>query len=284
MDHIQKIVEQARARQKKSEQAVVRRKPVIEKKDAIVTSANQTTAPVPLETIKYDQTTTIISSPDELAERRVVAGLKSDSRSTPFRMLRSQVLHQLRENNWNSLAINAATQGAGKSLVAANLAVSISLEVNQTVLLVDLDLRRPSIHKYFGFEPEYGLLDYLVRDVPLTDILVNPNIERLVLLPGKGTTVEASELISAPKMMQLVQELKNRYESRIVIYDLPPLLSVDDAWGFLPQVDSSLLVVENGKNTEDEIQKAMHILEGSNFIGAVLNKASEESSSNYYGY
>lgn len=284
MDHIQKVVEQAKARKAKQEQTVVREKPVIGVKETAVTSASETRLPVPLENIEYKQTATILTSPDELSDRRVVAGLKNDSRSTPFRMLRAQVLHQLRENNWNSLAINAATQGAGKSLVAANLAVSMSLEVNQTVLLVDLDLRRPSIHKYFGFEPQYGLLDYLVHDVPLTDILVNPDIERLVLLPGKGMTDEASEILSAPKMLQLVQELKNRYESRIVIYDLPPLLSVDDAWVFLPHVDAGLLVVENGKNTEDEIQKSMRILEGTNFIGAVLNKSNEGNTNKYYGY
>ena len=188
------------------------------------------------------------------------------------------------KNNWNSLAITAATQGAGKSLIAANLAISISLEVNHTVLLVDLDLRRPSIHKYFGFEPEYGLHDYLIDDINVKDILVNPGFERLVLLPGKGTTYDSSELISTPKMMQLVEELKHRYKSRIVIFDLPPLLALDDSLVFIPHVDSALMVVENGKNTEDEVVQSLKLLEHTNLIGTVLNKVDEGKPKYYYGY
>ena len=94
--------------------------------------------------------------------------------------------------------------------------------------------------------------------------------------------VKASEIISSPKMLRLVEDMKNRYKSRIIIFDLPPLLSVDDAWVFLPHVDAGLLVVENGKNTEHEVIKSLQILEVTNFIGAVLNKDNEENQSNYY--
>lgn len=284
MDHIQKVVEQLKAKQDAEKNKVSSENIVSDKKNYKITNEHHTEDLDSLKNITYDQTKIVKTDANVFAENRLIAGLKGDPRNTPFRMLRAQVLQQLREHNWNTLAINGATQGAGKTFVATNLAVSIALEVNQTVLLVDLDLRRPSVHKYFGFEPEYGLLDYLQDDIPVKDILINPGIERLVLLPGKGSTDEASEKISSPKMLRLVDELKSRYNSRIIIFDLPPLLSVDDAWLFLPHVDAALLVVENGKNTEEEVIKSLEILKRTNYIGTVLNKADEKSKDYYYSY
>ena len=228
------------------------------------------------EKIDYTQTRHIKVPQSVLTENRLIAGNRTDPRATSFRMLRTQVLHTMRENGWTSLAITGPSKGIGKSLVATNLAISISHEVNQTVLLVDVDMRRPSIHKYFDFEPEQGLLDYLQGEAKLENLLVNPAFPRLVLLPGRGATTESSELLSSPRMINLVKELKSRYESRIIIFDMPPLLDLDDAMVFLPNVDSTLLVVENGKNTQSEVQKSMRLLGSTNLIGTVLNKADEE--------
>ena len=144
------------------------------------------------------------------------------------------------------------------------------------MLLVDLDLRRPTIHKYFGFEPTVGLLDYLNGRAALKDLFVNPVYKRLVLIPGLGASTESSELLSSPRMLDLVEDLNTRYDSRVIIYDMPPLLDIDDALAFLPNVDSALFVVENGKNTESEVLNSLRLLEGTNLIGTVLNKADEE--------
>ena len=228
------------------------------------------------EDIDYTQSRHIDVSQAVLSEKRLIAGSRTDPRATAFRLLRTQVLQAMRENGWTSIAVTGPTDGVGKSLVAINLAISISRDVNQTVLLVDVDLRRPSIHKYFDFDPEYGLLDYLRGDVELKDFLVNPIFQRLVLLPGRGSTSESSELLSSPRMLNLVKELKSRYQSRIIIFDLPPLLNVDDAMVFLPNVDSTLLVVENGRNKKSEVQDSMRLLAGTNLVGTVLNKGDED--------
>jgi len=230
----------------------------------------------PHDDIVYSQTQIIQPPGNVLSENRIIAGNKSDPRATYFRMLRTQVLHAMRENAWTSLAISGPSARIGKSLITANLAVSISMEVNQTVLLADLDLRLPSLHEKFNFTPEFGLLDYLNHNAELPDLLVNPGFPRLVLLPGKGTTSESSELLSSPRMIKLMKELKSRYESRIIIYDMPPLLNVEDAQVILPNVDSTILVVENGKNTRSEVENSLRLLEGTNLIGTVLNKADEE--------
>jgi len=230
----------------------------------------------PFEKIEYSQTQRIATPQNVLSENRLIAGNRSDPRATSFRRLRTQVLQAMRENSWTTLAVTGPSSGIGKSLVSTNLAISISLEVNQTVLLVDADLRRPSIHKYFDFEPGHGLLDYLRGKANVNDLLVNPVFKRLVLLPGRGTTSESSELLSSPRMIKLVEDLKSKYKSRIIIFDLPPLLDIDDAMVFLPNVDATLLVVENGKNTQSEVQDSIRLLESTNLIGTVLNKVDEE--------
>ena len=263
MDRIRKALDKSRSQKR---QSLVDRFPVEQK----------TGGDHPFEKIEYTQSRHINVPPTRLSENRLIAGNRTDPRATAFRMLRTQVLHAMRENNWVSVAVTGPSSGIGKSLVATNLAISISHEVNQTVLLVDVDLRRPSIHKYFDFEPDYGLLDYLQGEADLKDLFVNPVYKRLVLLPGRSTTTESSELLSSPRMINLVNDLKSKYQSRIIIFDLPPLLNVDDTMVFLPNVDSTLLVVENGKNTQSEVQNSLRLLEGTNLMGTVLNKADEE--------
>jgi capsular exopolysaccharide synthesis family protein len=251
---------------------VKRRKPALEP----VRTSRQESGEHPFEAIEYTHSKRIDVMQNVLAERRLIAGIRTDPRATAFRMLRTQVLHAMRENGWSLLGVTGPTSGIGKSLVATNLAISISMEVNQTVLLVDADLRRPSIHKYFNFEPDQGLLDYLKGEASLSELFINPVYKRLLLLPGRDTTTESSELLSSPRMAHLIDDLRNRYDSRIIIFDLPPLLNVDDTMVLLPHLDATLMVVENGKNTQSEVQNSMHLLQSTNLIGTVLNKADEE--------
>ncbi|WP_404361152.1 CpsD/CapB family tyrosine-protein kinase [Methylotuvimicrobium sp. KM1] len=222
--------------------------------------------------IKYTRTRSVAVSPDVMRERRLIMGLRNDPHADVFRLLRTQVLKQLRENNWTSLAVVAPTAECGKTFVTANLAIALAMEVNQTVLVVDADLRNPQVAWYYGLDIEKGLLDYLQTDVPVEDLLVNPGFERLVVLPGKHTTSVSSELLSLPKMTALVEELKSRYQSRIVLFDLPPLLSSDDALLFMPHFDAALLVVEDGKSSPEEVQRSLAILGETNLAGTLLNK------------
>lgn len=232
--------------------------------------------------ISYTKTKVVKVSNDVLVSNRVIAQNKEDPRSTPFHMLRAKVLSEMRKNNWSTVAVTAPTPGAGKSLVAVNLAMSIAMEVNQTVLVVDMDLRQPSVHKYFSIEPEYGFQDYVENDIEIDKILINPGVERLSILPGRKRILNSSERLSSPKTRQLTEELKNRYDSRIIIYDLPPLLVSDDVLVFLPYVDCSLLVVESGKNTEPEIQESLEMTNIKPMLGIVLNKDVEQR--NIYVY
>jgi protein-tyrosine kinase len=237
-----------------------------------------------LDSIRYTKTQTVIIDPNVLLNNRVIMGPFNDPRADIFRVLRTNVLKQLRENNWNSFAITSAAPDAGKSLISVNLAIAIAMEGNQSVLLVDADLRHPSVGQYLGLQCEFGLIDCLKENVLLEDTLINPGIDRLVILPGKNSNNNPSELISSRKMVYLIKEIKSRYESRIIIFDLPPLFAADDALLFLPHVDATLLVVEDGKNTSDELQHSMYILEQTNLLGLVLNKSGRQSTVYQYGY
>ena len=238
----------------------------------------------PLDSIRYTKTKTVSLDPEVLRNNRVIMGLYNDPRADIFRVLRTNVIRQLRENNWNSFAITSATLGAGKTFISVNLAIAIAMEGNQSVLLVDADLKRPAVGNYLDLQLEAGLFDYLNGNISLEDILINPGIERLVILPGRNSNTNTSELISSRKMVDLIKEIKSRYESRIIIFDLPPLFAADDALLFMPHIDAALLVVEDGKNTSDELQHSMRILEQINLLGLVVNKSRQPVPSYQYGY
>ena len=154
--------------------------------------------------------------------------------------------------------------------------------VNHSVVLVDLDLRRPSIHSFFYTDQQPGISEYLLEGIELSDILFNPGIERLIVLPGNKFFTNSSEILTSPKVVQLVEELKTRYQNRIVIFDLPPLLSCDDVIAFSPYIDAILLVVEEGVTKKEELKRAYELLENTNIIGTVLNKSKDIVAA--YGY
>jgi len=227
----------------------------------------------PTGAISYTQTKTHKIDPLLMRQRRVISLEKFGPESETFRLLRTKVLKQLRDNNWSSIGITAPSQGAGKSMIAVNLAIAMAMEVNQTILLVDLDLRKPQIQHYFDFKVDKGLQDCLLHDTPIADVLINPSIERLVILPGSGMMEGTSELLTGHKMREIVKELKERYESRIIIFDLPPVLTGDDVLVSMEFFDSALLVVAEGENNPDDISKSIQLLSATNLLGTVLNKA-----------
>lgn len=236
--------------------------------------------------LSIEYTTTRVAVPDPVVMRnhRVVAHETGagDALADAYRMLRTRTLRTMQEHDWHTLAITSPGAGEGKSLTAVNLSLSIAREINRTVLLVDLDLRRPGLHEIFGIDVEYGIADYLRGDVALEQVLVNPSVDRFVLLPGNGRVEDSSELLTSPKMGALATELAQRYPERIILFDLPPVLAVDDALAFSPHVDAFLLVVEEGKTQAQEILAAHDVLAGSNIVGTVLNKAAESQGHYYY--
>ena len=239
------------------------------------TAPAATPAPLPTaQQVRYSQTRPVDISDEELRENRVVTAFEPCAFTDAYKILRTQVLQRLNENDWNVLAITSPGHGEGKTLTALNLAASLAMEVNYTVLLVDANLRHPSLHTHLGIPGEPGLSDYLLDDTPITELLVQPRgIDHLTVLPaGRALHKNSAEMLNSPKMNQLVEEMKNRYPSRIVVFDLPPVLSAADAMAFAPYVDATLLVIEEGKTKRKELQHALDLLASTNVLGTVLNK------------
>ncbi len=228
-----------------------------------------------VEQIEYTRTKTIKVSRDFLREQRIVSGFEQGVFTDAYKILRTQILQKMRENDWNVLAVTSPGEDEGKTLTAINLAISLAMEVDRTVLLVDADLRHPQVHQYFGLREGPGLSDYLTSDTPLEELLVHPGIGRFVILPGGKPLLNSSEMLRSPKMVELVQELKSRYPTRIIIFDLPPVLSAADALAFSPYVDAALLVVEEAKTKNEDIARAAELLSSTHLIGTVLNKSLE---------
>lgn len=225
--------------------------------------------------ITYSQTRIEPLSPEHLRRHRVLTGQDYNDATSAYKVLRTQVLQRLIARGGNTLAITSPGTGQGKTLTAINLALSLAAKLDYTVLLVDLDLRRPSVHRYLGLHVERGIGDFLRGEAQINEILVNPGIDRLVVLPGKEHVSGSSEMLASPRMTRLLTELKTRYRSRIVVFDLPPLLVGDDALAITPQMDAVLIVLDEGRTRTSEINRAMPMLKSSNVIGTVLNRSRE---------
>jgi capsular exopolysaccharide synthesis family protein len=219
----------------------------------------------------YRETPVVPFRPAAFEANKVVANRPDHPVADIYRSLRARVQQRLSRDNRRSLGITSPGEGEGKSWTAVNLALSLALDENQTVLLADLDLREPAVARYFGIEPKLGINDYLQGRATLPECMVNPGIDRLVLLPAVGSLGNSAELLSSPQMTSLARELKQRYVDRIIIYDLPPLLTVGDTIGFLPNVDATLLVLRDGKTHAGELRRAVELLAGHELIGTVLN-------------
>jgi protein-tyrosine kinase len=226
--------------------------------------------------IHQNESITVPVALDEavLRENRVIAAMPPGPFTESFNLLRTRILQTFREHHWSTLAITSPGASAGKSLTAINLAISIAREVDYTVLLVDANLQQPWLLDHLGLPHRRGLSDYLVDDAPIQDLLFKPGIvERLVVLPGGRPMANSSEMLSSPKMARLVEEMKTRYTGRIIIFDLPPVLTSSDTLAFAPMVDAALLVVEEGVTSKQDLQQAVELLGVTNIVGTVLNKA-----------
>lgn len=209
-----------------------------------------------------------------LKKNRLIAGLEPGSFSESFQLLHIRLLRRMKENNWKTLAVTSPAGSEGTTLTAANLAISMTRETGYTVILVDANLRRPSLLKAFGLQGYKGLSDYLTDDIPLESVLLQtPQVENLVLLSGGTPRQNSAELLGGPKMAKLVADLRACDPNCIVIFDLPPALASADVLAVSPNMESTLLVLEDGVTCKRDLERAMGRLDSTNIVGTVLNKS-----------
>lgn len=207
----------------------------------------------------------------QMERHRIVAHRTRSKEADRFRILRTQVLQAMSQAGMKTLGITSPNYGDGKTTIALNLALSIALDLKQTVLLVDLDLRKPNVMDYLGLSAPVGLTDYFTHNLPIADCLIRPSFDRLTLLPAGRMLENSSEVLGSPKIAALADEMKTRYADRLVIYDMPPVLAQDDPMVFLPHVDGVLLVVNEGATSTQDLRSAMRALGNAHVIGTVLN-------------
>ncbi len=202
-----------------------------------------------------------------------------------YKVLRTQIRQMSKTKGWNTVMITSVSPGEGKTVTAINLAAVFAKEYNQTVLLVDADLKRQTIHKYLGYHSSHGLIDYLEDKKPLNEIIVWPGVEKLTLISGGRTVADSAELLGAPRMQELVNNLKVRYNDRFIIFDVPPVQGCADALAFAPFVDGIIFVVEVDKPKIQDVKKAMELLPEKKIAGFVLNRIYDPSGLyGKYGY
>ncbi|MGQ0445874.1 MAG: CpsD/CapB family tyrosine-protein kinase [Beijerinckiaceae bacterium] len=190
-----------------------------------------------------------------------------------FNHLRTEIINRLKENGWTTVAVTSPARSSGKTLTAINLAISMARDFSYTVLLVELDLVNPSFHQLLGFKQRQGIADYLLHDVPIAEILFNPGIDRLFVIPAGTPITNASALLSSPKMSRLLEELNLRYEHRIMLFDLPSVPEIDDVIAVSAFVDCAMLVIEEGETLVDDVRRALDDLKSTKILGVVLNRS-----------
>ena len=187
--------------------------------------------------------------------------------------------------NGNLVMMTSALPGEGKSFSAINLAMSIAMELDHTVLLVDADVARPSIPRMLGLEPAKGLLDVLVEDsVDLRGVLLKTNVEKLSLLQAGSQHARATELLASDAMNRLLEDMSRRYADRIIIFDSPPLLLTTESPVLATHMGQVVVVVEAQRTPQNAVKQALAAIEDCPVKMLMLNKSRAGSGGDGYGY
>ena len=185
----------------------------------------------------------------------------------------------------NLIIVTSALPGEGKTYCAINLALSIAMEMDMTVLLVDADVARPSVLKVLGLSAEAGLMDVLLDDdKTLSDVILKTNISTLSILPAGRRNKHATELLASRTMSKLLSEIANRYADRIVIFDSPPLLITTESNVLAAQMGQVVMVVEAEKTTQHAVKEALRKIDSCHHISLIYNKIKAFPGNVYYGY
>ena len=210
---------------------------------------------------------------------------EGDTVREEYKKLRSLVEHLTRKETFlNTLMITSTVGGEGKTVTALNLAVALAQEYDHTVLLVDADLRKASIHEYLVLPQDIGLAQCLTGEATIERCLVKTGIGKLVILPAGRQVDNQLELLSSNRMKTLVRELKHRYADRYVIFDTAPVLPFADAHVLSTLVDGVIFVVREGATRLQSVKEALSSLKEAPVLGTVYNDAIFARSKKHYSY
>ena len=219
---------------------------------------------------------------DHFSRHRIISN-EQDPVLNAYRVLRTRVTQKMEANNWRTIAVVSAGSGAGKTVTGINLAIALGSKAGLRPTLVDIDFYRPSVARYLGLSEFPSVLDYFEGKRALRDVTVRPNLQSdMLLLPNERVTRRGAEFLTSDKTDELIDTVTNEFNSKIVIFDLSPLLGCDDALAFMPKVDCALLIASSGQTRVSELKEAQRILDKTNILGTVLNKSPRSLAPNPY--
>ncbi|MFO8109482.1 MAG: polysaccharide biosynthesis tyrosine autokinase, partial [Thermoplasmata archaeon] len=199
-----------------------------------------------------------------------------------FKILRTHIFFPLSGKISRMIAVTSSVPGEGKSFVSANLAVSIAKEIDRHVLLIDCDLRKPNIHKYFGFRNDLpGLSQHLSQKTELSSLLLKTKVNKLTILPAGTQAENPSELLSSEHMAAMLKEVSQRYSDRLVILDTTPVTMTAESVTLTRYVDGVLLVVRHGYTLKSHLKDLVKMIDHEKIIGTVLNDVDMRSLTQY---
>ncbi|KGM39390.1 protein tyrosine kinase [Aquabacterium sp. NJ1] len=208
-----------------------------------------------------------------------------------FRIIKRPLLENVRgqiavrPHRANLIMVTSALPGEGKTQTAINLATSIAMELDHTVLLVEADVLRPAVLERMGVAAQKGLLDLLSnKSLALSDVLLKTNIPKLTLLPAGTASSRSTELLASTAMDELLEELASKYADRVIIFDTPPLLSTTESRVLASHMGQVVMVVESGKTPTSSVQQAFATVESHPVVLSMLNKYRGPKGRNTYGY
>jgi Mrp family chromosome partitioning ATPase len=222
--------------------------------------------------------------PDHLSRHRLVTAAKADAAYLAFDLLRTRLSAKCREMGLRRIAITSPSKGCGKSLVGMNLAFSFGRNPETRTVLLDLDLRAPTMAKTLGLSITEGTSDYLSGTATLQGIClrVRPN---LAVCPNVRRVRDSTELLLSDASLKAIQAVDTTLAPDMIFYDLPPLFGCDDALAFLPNADAVIVVARGGQTTAADLVECERLLEGGPiYLGVVLNGAEDADSGSYSAY
>jgi Mrp family chromosome partitioning ATPase len=210
-----------------------------------------------------------------LEANRIVAHDDGDPRSKSFHILRTQVVQEMAAKSWQFLAVTSPTSKCQRTATAINLALSVARQPGRSILLVDMDLSKPKIANRLGLRCNKGLVSTLLGRTTLSEAIIPVTIGkyRLLVLPSEAAISNSSEWLASRAMSAVLQELRTSYRSSIVILDLPPILSGDDAISILPHMDCALFVTAIGVSTLSQVKACDEHLRATKVVRIIANKS-----------
>ena len=218
-----------------------------------------------------------------LESMRIIAHRSDNPDVAAFDMLRTKILQGMDQHGWQILVVTSPTVGCGKTVTAVNLALSIARQPERSVVLVDLDLRKPMVADVLGLRLNHYLSGYIDGSIGIEDIVIHIDVAgpQLSIISNNTMMPHSSEIIVSRQIKSLFDKLKTNPSRPIIVVDMPPVLVSDDVIAFLPQADCSILTVSEGESTARDIEASDAMLSQTNFLGCVLTKSNERIDTYY---